>query len=50
MDGGLDVRAVEIGCWGAGRVVDELGGEGEDVPEEGALLVYFVDVEAGIYA
>ena len=47
MDGGLDVRAVEIGGCAFGGV-DELGGEGEDVPEERALLVDFVDVEAGI--
>ena len=47
VDGGFDVRAVEVSC-GAGGGVDELGGEGEDVPEEGALLVDFVDVEARV--
>ena len=47
VDGGFDVRTVEIGG-GAFGGVDELGGEGDDVPEERALLVYFVNVEAGI--
>ena len=47
VDGGFDVCAVEV-CGGAFGGVDELGGEGEDVPEEGALLVYFVDIEAGV--
>ena len=47
VDGGFDVGAVEV-CGGAVGGVDELGGEGEDVPEEGALLVDFVDVEAGV--
>ena len=47
MDGGFDVRAVEVGR-GAGGGVDELGGEGEHVPEQRALLVHFVDVEAGV--
>lgn len=47
VDGGFDVGAVEV-CGGAFGGVDELGGEGEDVPEERALLVDFVDVEAGI--
>ena len=37
MNGGFDVRAVEIGCC-AWVGVHELGGEGEDVPEERALL------------
>lgn len=47
VDGGFDVRAIEVGGSAFGGV-DELGGEGEDVPEEGALLVDFVDVEAGV--
>ncbi len=47
MDGGFDVGAVKV-CVGAVGGVDELGGEGEDVPEEGALLIHFVDVEAGV--
>ena len=47
VDGSFDVRAVEVGH-GAFGGVDELGGEGEDVPEERALLVDFVDVEAGV--
>jgi len=46
--GGFDVCAVEIRGWCAGGVVDEFGGEGEDVPEEGALLVDLVDVEARV--
>lgn len=47
VNGCLDVCAVEVrgGAFGG---VDELGGEGEDVPEEGTLLVDFVDVEAGV--
>ena len=48
VDGGFDVGAVEVGGWGVVGAVDELGGEGEHVPEEGALLVHFVDVEAGV--
>lgn len=47
MDGGFDVGAVEVGGSAVGSV-DELGGEGEDVPEKRALLVHFVDVEAGV--
>ena len=47
VDGGFDVGAIEIdgSTFGA---VDELGGEAENVPEERALLVDFVDVEAGV--
>ena len=47
MDGCFDVRAIEVGGCAFGGV-DELGGEGEDVPEERTLLIDFVDVEAGI--
>lgn len=47
VDGGFDVRPVEVGRCAFGGV-DELGGEGEHVPEQGALLVHFVDVEAGV--
>ena len=47
MNGGFDVGAIEVGgCTFGG--VDELGGEGEDVPEERTLLIDFVDVEARI--
>ena len=48
VDGGFDICAVEVCGGGACRGVDELGGEGEDVPEQWALLVDFVDVEAGV--
>ena len=48
VDGGFDVCAVEVGGGGACGGVDELGGEGKDIPEERALLVDFVDVEAGV--
>ena len=47
VDRGFDVRTVEVGG-GAFGGVDELGWEGDDVPEERALLVDFVNVEAGI--
>lgn len=48
MEGGFDVGPIKVsGCAFGG--VDELGGEGEHVPEEGALLVDFVNVEAGVY-
>ena len=48
VDGGFDVGAVEVGGWGVVGAVDELRGEGEHVPEEGALLVDFVNVEARV--
>ena len=48
MDGGFHVGPVEIRGGGAVGAVDELGREGEHVPEERALLVHFVDVEAGV--
>lgn len=47
VDGGFDVGAVEIDGSTFGGV-DELGGEAEDVPEERALLVDFVDVKAWV--
>ena len=47
VQGGFHVGAVEVGVCAFGGV-DELGGEGEDVPEEGALLIDLVDVEAGV--
>ena len=47
MNGGFDVRAVEV-CGSAFGGVDELGGERKYVPEERALLVDFVNVEAGV--
>lgn len=47
MDGGFDVRAVEV-CGGAVGGVEELGGKGEDIPEERTLLIDFVDVETGV--
>ena len=47
VDGGFDVGSVEVGgC--AFRGIEECGREGEHVPEEGALLVDFVDVETGV--
>lgn len=48
VDGGFDIFAVEVCGGGACGLVDELGGEGEDVPKQRALLVDFVDVEAGV--
>ena len=48
VDGGFDICAVEVCGRGACGAVDELGGEGEDVPEQRALLVDFVNVEAGV--
>ena len=44
----LDVRAIEVGA-GAIGCIDELSWEAEDVPEERALLDYFVDIEARVY-
>ena len=47
MDGGFDVRAIEVcGCAVGG--VEELGGKGEDVPEERTLLIDFVYVETRV--
>lgn len=43
VDGGFDVRAVEVGVCTVRRV-DQLRWEGEDVPEKWALGVDFVDV------
>lgn len=48
VDGGFDICAVEVSGGGACGGVDELSGEGEDVPKQRALLVDFVDVEAGV--
>lgn len=48
VQGGFDVGAVEVRGWRADGVIEELRGEGEHVPEEGALLVDLVDVEAGV--
>ena len=46
--GRLDVGTVEVGFVASGEV-GEFGGEAEDVPKEGTLLVDFVDVEAWVY-
>ena len=48
VDGGFDICAVEVCGGGACGSIDELGGEGENVPKQRALLVDFVDVEAGV--
>ena len=47
MKSGFDISAVEIGIR-ALRGVDQLGREGEHIPEEWALLVDFVDIEARV--
>ena len=48
VDGGFYICAVEVSGGAACGLVDELGREGEDVPKQRALLVDFVDVEAGV--
>ena len=48
MHGFLHVGAVEIDACAFGQVVVSAGEAGY-VPEEGALGVYAVDVEAGVY-
>ena len=45
---GFHVRTVEIRICAVGRV-DQLGGERQHVPEQRALLIDLVDVEAGVH-